>query len=391
MATRASNEFEGLAIACRAFLPCVICLVVLSSTVFAVYNNSISGKVVDAKTGESIYFVNVFLAGTTIGTTSNRDGEFSFSNVPPGMHNLVVQHISYELMAQKIDVFPTSVLNVLIKLTPRVIEGKEISVTAENPSRWRKQYKIFEREFLGTSKYAQDCKIINPFAIDFEESKDGRCLRAKSDSAVLVENHALGYYEKHFIRIFSYTPEQVLHSVYSFFQAMEARSPEQQQQWDKQRIECFQGSFKHFLSAFARQTLAQEGFVLQHGADYSLNFRYMMPIQPRHLYENITRDDLVPLNIELGQYRHKDLGDIYIPVGLPEHKMLYFNDWLQVTYAKVFSRPSSLLTFGGHIAFVDTLGNILAPIYRQVRGEWTSARIAALLPDDYIPPLAALK
>lgn len=45
---------------------------------------SISGSVVDASTKQPLPSVNVFLAGTTLGTGSDVEGRFEIKNVPLG-------------------------------------------------------------------------------------------------------------------------------------------------------------------------------------------------------------------------------------------------------------------------------------------------------------------
>ena len=55
----------------------------------------IKGSVVDAKNNEGISFVNVFIQNTTIGTTTDLEGNFILSALEPGLYNLEASFIGY--------------------------------------------------------------------------------------------------------------------------------------------------------------------------------------------------------------------------------------------------------------------------------------------------------
>ena len=58
-------------------------------------NISIKGIVTDSITGEPLPYVAVLLKGTTIGGTTDLDGKFELSNVPP-QGVLVVSYVGYQ-------------------------------------------------------------------------------------------------------------------------------------------------------------------------------------------------------------------------------------------------------------------------------------------------------
>ncbi|NIA31223.1 MAG: TonB-dependent receptor, partial [Actinobacteria bacterium] len=72
-------------------------VVLLSSPLLAQKKGTISGQVIDSATGEPVFYVNVFLENTTEGTTTDAEGFFSIRNIPPGIYNLIVQHVGYEI------------------------------------------------------------------------------------------------------------------------------------------------------------------------------------------------------------------------------------------------------------------------------------------------------
>ena len=70
----------------------------LLSTQFLLWaqNGSISGKVVDATTGEELIGATVLITGTTIGTITDFDGNFTLKNLSPGTYNISISFVSYE-------------------------------------------------------------------------------------------------------------------------------------------------------------------------------------------------------------------------------------------------------------------------------------------------------
>jgi len=57
---------------------------------------TIKGRVFDAKTNEPIEFANILIQGTTIGSTSDLDGNYIFTGVTPGFVKLIVSFVGFE-------------------------------------------------------------------------------------------------------------------------------------------------------------------------------------------------------------------------------------------------------------------------------------------------------
>lgn len=88
----------------------------------------LQGVISDKVTGETIIGANVILEGTTIGTSSDLNGEFRL-NVSSGSHNVLVSFISYEtVLIEKVRVESgkTTYLNVSLQEVSTIIEGVEI-------------------------------------------------------------------------------------------------------------------------------------------------------------------------------------------------------------------------------------------------------------------------
>ena len=56
----------------------------------------IVGKIVDAKTGETLPGATVLIEGTTKGVSSDFDGNFSLGGLQPGKYTLIASYITYD-------------------------------------------------------------------------------------------------------------------------------------------------------------------------------------------------------------------------------------------------------------------------------------------------------
>lgn len=101
-------------------------LLVFNTAVFASGDNtpvtpsakaSISGKVVDIKTGEPLAGVAVSIVGTNVKTYSDLDGTFNINSIDPGSYNLILSLISYKnSLVENLKVKPSAKEFVDIKL-----------------------------------------------------------------------------------------------------------------------------------------------------------------------------------------------------------------------------------------------------------------------------------
>jgi len=91
----------------------------------------IKGKVFDKETKEPLPAANIFIKGTSIGTTSDLKGEYAIYNVPEGKCTLVVSYIGYGSVTMELSVEPGAFLKQDFALERVVLRGKPIVVTAQ--------------------------------------------------------------------------------------------------------------------------------------------------------------------------------------------------------------------------------------------------------------------
>lgn len=91
----------------------------------------LSGKITDTKK-EPLPFATIYVKGTSIGTNSNEDGNYTLK-VPSGEHEIVYQYVGYSKRIEKVKILENKTLD--ITLTSDGISLKEVEVKAgENPA-----------------------------------------------------------------------------------------------------------------------------------------------------------------------------------------------------------------------------------------------------------------
>lgn len=92
----------------------------------------ITGTVTDARDGEPIIGAQVIIQGTTLGTTTDFDGNFRILNVRPGTYTLEFRYIGYTTQIVE-DVLVRTDLNTVVDMQLResVLEGEEVIVRAQ--------------------------------------------------------------------------------------------------------------------------------------------------------------------------------------------------------------------------------------------------------------------
>lgn len=93
---------------------------------------SLSGVVLDAHTGEPVPFADVFLKGTSRGTSTNDQGNFLLQNVCPGTYNLVASHIGCEHFMMDVLLETDTIIEILLE--EHAYEIDHVMIHAEKPS-----------------------------------------------------------------------------------------------------------------------------------------------------------------------------------------------------------------------------------------------------------------
>ncbi len=117
----------------RYFLiPLILCFFI--SNIYAGTTGKISGKIVDANTGEPLYGVNVVLMGTVMGAATDLEGEYFIINIPPGNYQIKASLIGYSSVTiQNIKVSVDQTTKIDLSLTEEAVAMSDVIVTALKP------------------------------------------------------------------------------------------------------------------------------------------------------------------------------------------------------------------------------------------------------------------
>ena len=99
---------------------------------FSQNSGTIKGKVIDAQTRETLPFVNILVEGTTIGKSTDEDGNFIISNVPLGYIKVSVSFLGYKsLLSDDYLVTIDKTPYILIELTQTNEQLDEIVIQSQ--------------------------------------------------------------------------------------------------------------------------------------------------------------------------------------------------------------------------------------------------------------------
>lgn len=91
----------------------------------------ITGTVSDKSSGDPLPGANVFLEGTSLGTATSFEGEYTIRQVTPGDYNLIFKYIGYQEQSMPITVTSGKTLEVNAELEYVAIESGEVTITAQ--------------------------------------------------------------------------------------------------------------------------------------------------------------------------------------------------------------------------------------------------------------------
>ena len=107
----------------------------------------ISGYLKDASNGEPIMYANVVIDGTVIGTASDNHGYYVITNIPLGEHKIKIKMMGYNTESKTLNIFYNDDQRHDFELSTTVIEGEDVTVTAER-QRFKEKVEVIKKEVL---------------------------------------------------------------------------------------------------------------------------------------------------------------------------------------------------------------------------------------------------
>ena len=226
----------------------------------------ITGKIMNEQKAPLIG-VNVYFDGTTIGTITDFNGNFSLSYGANLNALLVASSVGFQTEFIT-DVSNKTELNIVLHPVAQIL--KEVIVSRDGFSRQQK-IKLFREQFLGTTAFGKKTIIENEDDIYFEYNKISNTLTAFSEKPLIINNNALGYtinyelvnFKAHFNKL-SINSQYVKKSYYAGVSRF--KETDNSVKTLKRRVKSYQGSQLQFFRILAGNLWNKENFLLFKGS-----------------------------------------------------------------------------------------------------------------------------
>lgn len=227
-----------------------------------IHSQSITGVVLDAETQEPLPFASVYFDATFTGTSTDIDGRFKLDIKTSTNLPLVVSYVGYESLV--LTDYETGT-EIQILLIPREYEMKEVLVEDESLVKQRRRnLRIFRDQFLGKSRNARRCSILNEEDISFDYSTEKNIIKAWSREPLRIHNKSLGYDLVYDLIEFNFDSGNgnVLYQGYTQFIEGETVTPDKPDKIEKARRQTYEGSVMHFLRSLWSDNLEEDQFTI---------------------------------------------------------------------------------------------------------------------------------
>lgn len=317
------------------------------------YNQIIKGTVLDKETKSPIGYATVYFNATSVGSRTDDKGFFKLD-----IRNIV----SMQLTISALGYYSTNISDyspnkdIIVFLTPKVFELKEVVVSGKGNSAIGKQIDTFRREFLGRTKNAKECEIINEGDIRFMTSTDKDTLKAFSLKPIIIINKRLGYKITYYLNKFEYVNSTFVSELVgnAFFEE-DTTSALSIQNLEQRRLNTYLGSKMHFFRSLWQDDLDSAGFILR-------NSKRKLTYDNLVKYQLSTDADKVKKYIFYPEPHSEILSITYLPADA--------ESGMEIFKSSVYFYKNGY--YEGH--------NIIW------HGEMAMQQIADLLPFDYQPP-----
>ncbi|MFT6868164.1 MAG: hypothetical protein ACJA08_003014 [Cyclobacteriaceae bacterium] len=351
---------------------------------------SIAGWVRETGTKQPIEGVNVYIQGSTIGTTTDKYGNYRLTNLSSGNYVVVFSHIgymtgSYNLKGENDIKF---VVNALLESRVETLLGVEIvSEKLVNKTFDRlRHFNTFKRELLGTSNNALFCEIENPEVLDYVYNEGKNFLQVIASEPIIVNNMALGYKIILDLDYFNKETGELNFHGQARYEPLVPESRKIRKRWKRNRMTAYNGSMIHFFTSLVNNNYVSEGYRIgiiedlsESSAVTSIKRKELMQRDQNSRDWLLTVDDYLFI-----EYSREPSSNVYLKEV--EGSLIEYPE------AAVFKNQSnnvqiqrSLVKLKNGSVLVDKDGKIQDRLSVVSFGYWSWERLGDLMPIDYDP------
>lgn len=374
----------------HALLRCLFVLLICPDVSYAYRQDSLAlpptfrirGVIADSLSGRPIAAAWIFVNHTSFDTVSLRNGSYRLSNLPMGTHEIIITAAGY--MPRRVVARGTlpQPLPDTVRLLPVSPVPLNEMMARTSDKRWQSFYSRFKEHFIGTSPFAEEVKILNPWVLYFEEI-DKKEWRTLANDLLLVENMALGYRLKCYIEQLAVADKVAVWDGAIFFEPFQTTDKRLADRWNTNRKAAYRGSLMQFLRRLAETDGDSLYRVFRLRGVESFYHTTEPPAQAAADFLSIKAPETLPYEFRL-RFNRNHLQINYI--GAPEDMAYrrFVNRMTKIQRLPERFRASWLASRSEEVVF-NRLGYFNNALAVEVYGYWEYLRIADRLPVTYHP------
>ncbi len=344
---------------------------------------SLQYTIVDQLTNLPIQNAHVFIGNATFGSISDEVGKCKFDIPSDVTKELVVSHVSYDLVVLQYSKYNVLNSGDTIFLDPNGIDLSEIVIEGKRAKKWKKNYRKFSKAFIGSGKRSALCEIKNPEVLRFE-TNDG-VFKATAIDILKIKNHYLGYDVDFLLKELTIAKDGSM-KYFGYPKFTDRSLTTNKIEIEENRDEAYEKSVNHFLLNLIADNLKEAKYKIELKRYTGSEFRDVSIPDPSELvfldslsglYHVMYSDYLEVKHLGIKRIVDNSFG---MQKGGVESRV--FGSNYQGENAKM-GHPISFIYKKGPSLIVDKYGQILNQKNVQEYGYWAEKRIADLLPFDY--------
>jgi len=269
------------------------------------FSQKFYGIVLDRDTKEPVIGASVYFDNTTIGTSTDVNGEFSIDKKHIIKTPLVVSFMGY-IPIQDTDPSANKKLIFYLSKSNNLLEEAIINTN----DGWTRKIKMkeFLKHFLGDTENGRACKIVNKKDVLLRFNKARKKLTAEAVVPIIIMNPKLGFiisvqlkkFEVNYSFISKNNKRRVFYNTYytstNFYKSIDDSSKILQR-----RNKTYKGSRLHFMRALSKNKLLKNGYKLSEVSEHQTS--YKIPVSPKR-YINIRKLDSSSVQVQLEKKLH---------------------------------------------------------------------------------------
>lgn len=334
---------------------------------------TVSGKIVDSASKEPLAGASVYGQNTTIGTVTNKQGEFSLS-LKSGGYELVISYTGYQTKQIRINHSDGKMPDIEMIKEEKSMGEVVIKSSNEVKDGWEKYGGFFMDHFIGSTPNAANTKLLNPEVLKFYFLKKTNKLRILAEEPLQIENNALGYQLRYQLDsfVYFYNTDMNFYRGFCLYSEMEG-SDSLKKIWAANREKAYYGSKLQFMRSYYDSTVAEDGWVID--------------MLDENSDKNFTRINDVYDTLYYGALDSTMQIEVWYPRKI---SITYTKKKPEPEYLKQFKLPKNVPIQISYIDMKDAIAVKENGYYYDQKdwvnqGYWSWKNLADQLPYDYIP------